>query len=96
MSTLWDYVVMLLALVESLQSQVPRWSLWILFGMPDVAGASGCDHSRPTGQLATRNLLELRPVTMTVALGFWASGVSVGRLPGSVAHFTGSPLSICT
>jgi hypothetical protein len=63
--------IMLLALVESLQSQVPRWSLWILFGMPDVAGASGATIRvlRDNWQQGAV-ILELRPVTMTVALGF--------------------------
>jgi hypothetical protein len=71
------FAAVLLALVESLSSQAPRWTLWILFGAPALAGGSGSavrvlwDHwQQPTAPV------ELRPITMTVALGFWASGVA--------------------
>ncbi len=76
------FLIVLLALVESLHSRVPRWSLWILFGAPAAARASGAairvlwDNWQQQGAVP----LELRPVAMTVALGFWASGVRAPSL----------------
>jgi hypothetical protein len=75
------FAVVLLALAEALHSdQTPRWISWILFGAPAAAGASGAairvlwDHySRD--QVAGPPL-KLRPVGMTISLGFWASGVT--------------------
>jgi hypothetical protein len=71
------FVLVLWALVESLSSQASRWALWILFGAPALAGGSGSavrvlwDHWQ---QRSTP--LELRPISMTIALGLWASGVA--------------------
>ena len=71
------FVLVLLALVESWASQLSRISLWMLFGTPAVAGASGAAvrvlWDNWTQQQAP---LDLRPVTMTIALGFWAAGVA--------------------
>jgi hypothetical protein len=69
--------IVLFALVESLQSQVPRWHLWILFGTPAIAGASGATIRVLWDNWQQGTVpLELRPVAMTIALGFWASGVA--------------------
>jgi hypothetical protein len=57
--------------------QLSRTFLLMLFGAPAVAGASGSairavwDHWRQDA-----NGVTLRPVIMTIALGFWASGVA--------------------
>lgn len=72
------FALVALALVESLaQGGLPRSGLWLLFGTPAVAGASGAavrvlwDHWKQT------NIpVDIRPVVMTVALGFWAGGVA--------------------
>jgi hypothetical protein len=69
--------IVLLALVESLASHVSRGYLWILFGTPAVAGASGAAVRVVWENWQQRAVpLELRPVTMTIVLGFWASGVA--------------------
>jgi hypothetical protein len=71
------FVLVLMALVESWASQVPRLSLWMLFGAPAVAGASGAAIRVLWDNWEQRSVpLNLRPVIMTVALGFWASGVA--------------------
>jgi hypothetical protein len=71
------FVFVLLALVESLVSQLPRAFSWMLFGTPAVAGASAAAVRVLWDNWERRAIpLELRPVTMTVALGFWASGVA--------------------
>jgi hypothetical protein len=71
------FLIVLLALVESLASQLPRMFSWMLFGTPAVAGASGAAIRVLWDNWQQRTIpLELRPVTMTVALGFWASGVA--------------------
>jgi hypothetical protein len=69
--------LVLVALVESLTSQLSRSSLWMLFGTPAVAGASGAAIRVLWDNWEQRAVpLELRPVTMTIALGFWAAGVA--------------------
>ncbi len=72
------FVAVLLAIAEAWHSdQLPRSFLLMLFGAPAVAGASGAairvvwDHWRQDAIP-----LALRPVGMTVALGFWASGIA--------------------
>jgi len=72
------FVAVLLALVEAWASQsLPRYFLWILFGTPAVAGASGAAIRVLWDNFERRDVpLELRPIAMTVALGFWASGVA--------------------
>jgi hypothetical protein len=75
------FVAVLLAIAEAMHSdQTPRWVMWILFGAPAAAGASGAairvlwdQYRRDEGASSS---LKLRPVGMTVALGFWASGVA--------------------
>jgi hypothetical protein len=75
------FALVLLALAEALHSdQTPRWISWILFGAPAAAGASGAairvlwDHY--SRDQVTGPPLKLRPVGMTISLGFWASGVT--------------------
>jgi hypothetical protein len=75
------FVAVLLAIAEAMHSdQTPRWVMWILFGAPAAAGASGAairglwDHY--SRQEATGAPLKLRPIGMTISLGFWASGVA--------------------
>jgi hypothetical protein len=72
------FVIVLLALVESLTSgSLSRSFLWMLFGTPAIAGASGAAIRVLWDNWEQRAVpLELRPVTMTIALGFWASGVA--------------------
>lgn len=73
MAVLW-------AMVELWAGSVARSALWMLFGAPAVAGASAAairviyDHwSDPT------QYLDPKPISMTVALGFWTAG-AVGLL----------------
>jgi hypothetical protein len=69
--------IVLFGLVESLASHVSRGYLWILFGTPAVAGASGAAVRVVWDNWQQRTVpLELRPITMTIVLGFWASGVA--------------------
>ncbi len=72
------FVVVLLALVESWVSQeLSRVFLWRLFGAPAIAGASGAAIRVLWDNWAQRAIpLQVRPITMTVALGLWASGVT--------------------
>jgi hypothetical protein len=72
------FVLVLLAVVEltSKSPPVPRLSLWLLFGTPAIAGASGStirvlwdNWDQPAVPLTSR------PISMIIALGFWASGV---------------------
>jgi hypothetical protein len=73
------FIAVLLAIAEALHSpDTPRSFLWLLFGAPGAAGASGAairvlweQYSRDDGLAA-----KLRPVGMTITLGFWASGVA--------------------
>lgn len=75
------FIAVLLAMGEAFQSHdVSRWLVWLLFATPAVAGASGAairvvwdQYSHDEGPA-----LKLRPVGMTMALGFWASGVAGG------------------
>ena len=71
------FVVVLLALTQlPVLSVLPFWFRCLLLFIPAVAGASGAairvlwdnwdQHSVP---------LDVRPIAMTIALGFWASGV---------------------
>jgi hypothetical protein len=71
------FAIVLVALGACLQIQVPGWSVWILFAAPSIAGASGAAIRVlwDNWQQGTAPL-ELRPVTMTVALGFWVSGAA--------------------
>jgi len=70
------FAIVLLALVESLASHAPRSYLWILFGTPAVAGASGAAVRVLWDNWQQKTVpLEVRPVLMTIVLGFWASGV---------------------
>jgi hypothetical protein len=71
------FILVLIALVQTLDPDLPLLTRLLLFGAPGVAGASGA---------AIRVLwdnwqhgeteLDVRPILMTVALGFWASGVA--------------------
>jgi hypothetical protein len=71
------FAIVLLVIVESHAGQLTRLQLWMLFGTPALAGASGAlirvlwDNweKHPVA-------LGLHPVAMTVALGFWAGGVA--------------------
>jgi len=71
------FTLVALALVESLAGSLPRVGLWLLFGTPAIAGASGSairvlwDHWKQTDAL-----VDVRPIGMTIALGFWAGGVA--------------------
>lgn len=70
-------LLVLSALVESWSSRLPRLSLWMLFATPAIAGASGAAIRVLWDNWTQQpSPLELRPVTMTIALGFWASGVA--------------------
>ena len=71
------FLIVLLTLAYNLPPKVTALSGFLLFGTPAIAGASGAavrvlwdnwqQHEVP---------LELRPILMTVVLGFWASGVA--------------------
>jgi hypothetical protein len=74
------FVGVLLAIAEAMHSpQTPRWVLWVLFGTPAAAGASGAAIRVLWDQYSHESAatpLKLRPVGMTISLGFWASGVA--------------------
>jgi hypothetical protein len=71
------FIVVVLALVESWNGDLSRFHRWLLFGVPAVAGASGAAIRVLWDNWAQREVpLELRPITMTIALGLWASGVA--------------------
>lgn len=56
--------------------QLPFWFRCLLFGIPAVAGASGAAIRVLWDNWDQRSIpLDLRPIGMTVALGFWAGGV---------------------
>jgi hypothetical protein len=73
------FFTVLVAIAEAWHSdQLSRSFLLMLFGTPALAGASGAavrvvwDHWRQDAAAP----LALRPAAMTIALGFWASGVA--------------------
>jgi hypothetical protein len=71
------FFLVLLALVESWTSDLSRLQRWLLLGTPAIAGASGAAIRVLWDNWQQQRVpLELRPITMTVALGFWASGVA--------------------
>lgn len=72
------FVAVLLAMAEAWHSdQLPRSFLLMLFGAPAVAGASGAAIRVVWDNWRQDALpLALRPVGMTIVLGFWASGVA--------------------
>jgi hypothetical protein len=55
---------------------VPRLWTWFLFGAPAIAGASGAAIRVLWDNWDRRDTLDLRPMAMTIALGFWAAGVA--------------------
>jgi hypothetical protein len=73
------FIAVLLAIAEALRSaDTPRSFLWMLFGAPGIAGASGAairvvwEHYSQDENSAAK----LRPVGLTITLGFWVSGVA--------------------
>lgn len=70
------FVVVLLALTQlPLLSTLPFWFRCLLFFVPAIAGASGAAIRVLWDNWDQRSVpLDLRPIAMTIALGFWAAG----------------------
>lgn len=71
------FIVVLFALTQlPILRSLPFWFRCLLFFVPAVAGASGAAIRVLWDNWDQRSIpLEVRPIAMTIALGFWAAGV---------------------